>query len=165
MAFVLDSIKNEDVKKYDMLADYRLSRPYQFSGVWANLIISNSERQWVVDRVEDVYLRFGGWGDCMGGKINHTYFLFYYKGVRCYMDLEIVHQTGSRTLSVKSCDVMTKSKVHLLLLGDVEDLFKVALKQYLCGIGWYWYSRVFGVLDVVFMPDCMRGVRSDLRVY
>ena len=146
-----------------MLGDYRLCRTYHFSVVWANLIISNSERQWVVDRVEDVYLRFGGWGDCMGGKINHTYFLFYYKGVRCYMDLEIVHQTGSGTLSIKSFEVMTKSKVHLLLLIDIAELFRSTLKQFLRGCGWC--SSVSGVLDVVFMPDCMRGVQSDLRVY
>ena len=81
------------------------------------------------------------------------------------MDLEIVHQTGSGTLSIKSFEVMTKSKVHLLLLGDVEDLFKAALKQYLCGIGWYWYSRVSAVLDVVFMPDCMGVAQSDFHVY
>ncbi len=164
MGFVFDTITQEDVKKYDILADYRLSRPYQFSGEWLNLKINpKAEQQWVVDRAEDVYLRFGGWANLTGGKINHEYYLFYYKGARCYMELESVYQKDFGTVCVKSFEVMNRSKVHILLLGDVADIFKAALKHYLCASALY--SSVSGLLDVVFMPDCMRGVQSDLRVY
>jgi hypothetical protein len=112
MVFVNEYITPQDVLRFDMQQDWELiqqpiiERPdgkkERFTGTFSNLILDEillastndadskkrpSMQHFAIDRVQEIYLRRGGFGREAWGDLGVTYYLLYIKGYRIYFSV------------------------------------------------------------------------------